>query len=145
MNEKELQIKFQIFEQQIMYIQEQISLIEQTITDLSLLKEGLDKIREKEIFAPIGRGIFVKAKIISDNLLVDIGDKNLIEKNIPETKKLIKEQIEKLGKNREMLESELKKLDEEIKEVFLNSQKKHEKCGCDDECNCENKKSCESN
>ena len=35
MNEKELQIKFQIFEQQIMYIQEQISLIEQTITDLS--------------------------------------------------------------------------------------------------------------
>jgi len=143
MDEKELQIKFQIFEQQIMYLQEQINLIEQAIVDLSSLKEGLDEIKNKDILAPVGRGVFVKAKIISDKLIVDIGNKNLVEKNIPETKELIKEQIDKLGKNKETLEAELIKLDDEIKEIFLTHTKNHENCNCEEnnckDCECEDK------
>jgi prefoldin alpha subunit len=139
MNEKELQIKFQIFEQQIMYIQEQISLIEQTITDLSSLKDGLDEIKEKEIFAPIGRGIFVKAKIISDNLLVDIGDKNLIEKNIPETKELIEEQIKKIEENKAKLNNELKNVEKEMENFFIENRKEC-KCTNEENCKCGKKK-----
>ncbi|MBI2057335.1 prefoldin subunit alpha, partial [Candidatus Pacearchaeota archaeon] len=110
-NEQELTFKFQMLEQQIMAIQQQLQAVEQTLLDMALLNIGLDEIKKdtptgvpyegKEILSPVGAGIFAKAKLLSEELVVAIGEKNYIKKSIPETKKLIQEQIKKLEKVRE--------------------------------------------
>ena len=68
---QELMIKFQMFEQQIQQIQQQLEAVEKGTVELSSLNLGLDELKGakgKEIMAPIGRGIFAKAKLISEDL-----------------------------------------------------------------------------
>jgi len=147
--QQELMIKFQIFEQQINAINQQLEAIEQAIVEMGSLNLGLDELigkKDNEIMAPIGRGIYAKAKLISEELLVDIGNKNLIKKSIPETKELIQEQLKKLEQIREELNGELSKINEELTKTFMASQgemhsHKHNhshkcKCGEDKECDC---------
>ena len=127
MDEKELQFKFQMFEQQIQMIQQQLQAIEQAINDMSLLNLNMDEIKkDKEIIAPLGRGIFAKAKLISEDLIVDIGNKNYIKKSIKETKKLVQKQILKLEKAKEELNQELENINEELTKTFMESQGGHE-------------------
>ncbi len=122
--EQELQFKFGMLEQQIMAIQQQLQAVEQALVDLTSLNLGLDEIKkDKEILAPIGRGIFVNAKTLSEELTVDVGGKNYVKKSVPDTKKLIQEQIEKLEKVREELNGELERINGELTEVFMESQK----------------------
>ena len=52
------------------------------------------------------------------------GDKNYLKKSIPQTKKLIQEQILKLEKVRESLEGELEKINEEITRTMIEYQGK---------------------
>ena len=119
--EQELLFKFSIFERQIKEIQQQINAVEKGILDLSSLNFGLDELkgsRDKEIFAAIGRGIFVKAKIVSEELNVDIGNGNFIKKNIPETKELISEQIKKLETIKKELENNFEEIGKEINSMM---------------------------
>jgi len=123
--EQELTFKFQMMEQQIVAIQQQLQAVEQTLLDMTSLNLGLDEIKkDKEILASVGAGIFAKAKIISEELVVGIGDKNYLKKSIPQTKKLIQEQILKLEKVRESLEGELEKINEEITRTMIEHQGK---------------------
>lgn len=139
--DQELNMKFQIFEQKIIAIQQQLYAVEQAIVDVNSLDLGLGELigkKDNEIFAPIGRGIYAKAKLISEELLVDIGEKNFVTKSIPETKKLIQEQIKKLEDVKEELNNELEKINEELTKAMIESQHEH-KCNCKkgEECNCE--------
>ena len=115
--QQELFFKFSMFERQIQELQQQIEAVERGIVDLTSLNFGLDELvgsNGKEIFAPFGKGIFVKTKLLSEELNVDIGGGNLVKKSIPETKVLIEEQIKKLGQVKEELEKNLEQLGEEI-------------------------------
>jgi len=147
--DEEINQRFRIFEREIAQIQEQLQAIEQATLDLSQINFGLDEIpknKDSEILAPIGRGIFVKAKIISDELTVDVGDGNYVKKTIPETKKIILEQIEKLNNMKNDLENELEKINQEITNIMQEVQKKEMK-NCDhcseEDCECE--ESCDEN
>ncbi|MEK6817328.1 MAG: prefoldin subunit alpha [Nanoarchaeota archaeon] len=127
LKEQELNFKFQMLEQQIMAIQQQLQAVEQTLIDMTSLHIGLDEIKtDKEILAPVGAGIFAKAKLISEELVVGVGDKNYIKKSIPETKKLIQEQIKKLEIAKEELNFELDKMNEEITKTMIEYQGKGE-------------------
>jgi len=126
-NEQELLYKYSMFEQQMRELQQQIEAIEKGIVDLATLNNGLDELvnsTDREIFASVGKGIFVKAKIISEELNVDIGSGNFIKKSIPETKKLIDEQIKKLEEVRGELEKNLDELGEEIMKMMNQTQEK---------------------
>ena len=99
MEDKELMQKFQMFEQQIMQTQEQLQAVEQGTLELKDLTSGLSELigkEGKEILAPIGRGIFVKAKLLSEELTVDVGEKKFVKKSIDDTKKIIDDQLGKL-------------------------------------------------
>ena len=149
-SQQELAMQFQMFEQQIRMIQEQQQAVEQAIVDLSSLNFELDELvgkKDEEILSPIGRGIYASAKLTSEELLVDIGNKNFVKKSIPETKIILQNQIKKLEKAKEELNKELEKINTELTNVFMESQKLHnhkhphecncgeEECGCDeDEC-----------
>ena len=125
--QKELTQKFLMFEQQIRLIQEQLQAVEQALFDLETVDIGLEELigkKDNEILAPIGRGIYAKAKLISDELIVDIGGKNFVNKSIPDTQKILKDQIEKLKKIKEDLNLEMEKINEELTRVFMESQGK---------------------
>jgi prefoldin alpha subunit len=115
--QQELYLKFSMFEKQIRELQQQIEAVENGIVDLTSLNFGLDELvgnTGKEIYAPLGKGIFVKAKLISEDLNVDIGSGNLVKKNIPETKELIESQIKKLQGIKIELENSLEEIGKEI-------------------------------
>lgn len=133
-NEQELMLKLRAYEQQIQQMQQQIEAVEQTILDLSALNLGLDELigsKDKEIFAHIGQGIFAKAKILSEELAVDVGGKNFVKKSIPEVKEMIGNQIKKLEEIRKETEESLEKINEELTEEFSEAQGKHV---CDENC-----------
>jgi len=115
--QQEIIYKFSVFEQQMQQIQEQLELIEQGMHDLDELKKGLESIKgkkDKEIFAHIGKGIFVKAKLLSEDFIVDIGKKNFVKKNIDETKTMIDKQVERLESMKESLNGSIEDINSEM-------------------------------
>ena len=122
--QQELMIRLQLFDQQAQQLQQQYQAVEQATIEMGQLNFGLDDLKnskDKEIMAAFGRGIFVKAKIIDEDLVVDVGGKNFVKKDIELTKKLIQEQIKKLN---EILKLEPNKQKEELSATQKACQKK---------------------
>jgi prefoldin alpha subunit len=118
-----------MFERQIKELQQQIEALEKGIVELNSLDFGLDELvgaKDREIFAPFGKGIFVKAKLISEELSVDIGGGNIIKKSIPETKNLILEQVKRLEGIKAELENSLEELDREMTGMMKEVQEETE-------------------
>lgn len=127
-NQEELMYKLQMYEQQIQQLQQQLEAVEQAILEMNSLVLGLDELigsKDKEILAPIGRGLFVKTKLISEDLTVDVGGKNFVKKNIPETKKLIEDQIKKLEEVKKELNENLEEINNELTKTFMDAQEEH--------------------
>jgi len=126
MENQEILFRLSMFEQQLQQLQQQLQAVGRGITELESLHLGLDEISgsiDKEVFAQIGKGIYVKAKIISEELNVNIGDNNFVNRSIPQTKELIEEQVKRLRdaeieleKNIEITNNEFLKMIEEYKE-----------------------------
>ena len=124
-NQQEMMYKLSMFEQHIRQLQQQIQAVEQGMMDLDSLNLGLNDLigkTDKEIMAPIGKGIFAKAKLISEDLIVDIGNRTLVKKSIPETQKLLQEQLEKLGEIRNELEESLEEVGSELEATYMKAQ-----------------------
>jgi len=119
MDEKQQELIYQlsILQQQAQQIQEQLQLVEQNVSDLNSISDGLNELKDKkdsEMLAPLGRGIFIKAKILSEELTVDIGKKNFVKKSIPETQEIVAIQIEKIEQIKEQLLDELDKINNQL-------------------------------
>ncbi len=126
-DEQELMMKLSVFEQQIRQLQEQAGVVENAIVELSSLNFDLNELmgaKNKEIFAGVGKGIFVKGKLISEDLIVDIGSKNFVKKTIPETKKLIETQIKKLEDVKNQIIERLEDTNKELTNFFNDVQKR---------------------
>lgn len=124
-NQQELIFKLSMYEQQIRQLQQQLQAVEQGIIEMANLNLGLDELvdsKNKEILAPIGRGIFVKTKLLSEELTVDIGEKNFVKKSIPDTKKIIQEQLQKLEEVKKELNKNLDMISEEMTSMIQGIQ-----------------------
>ena len=123
---QELIFRLGVFEQQIHQLQEQMDAVEKGINDLGALGFGLDELKGstgKEILSPLGRGIFVKANVVSEDLTVDIGGKNLVKRSITETKEIIEDQIKKLIAVKGELNENLERISEEMTRTLEEFQK----------------------
>ena len=123
---QELIFKLSLFEQQI----QQVQAIDQAIFDSNSLCSGLDEFKnskDKEVFSSIGRGIFIRSKLISDELLVDVGGKNFVQKSIPETQSIIEEQLEKLEEAKNELEEKTQEINQELTKLMIQYQGEQEK------------------
>ena len=126
-DQQELMFKFQMFEQQIQNIQQQLQAVEKAIVEMNSLSLGLDDLKggkNKEIMAPIGKGIFAKSKLLSEELVVDIGGGNFVKKSIPDTQKIINSQIKKLEEARSELNKALEEINKQLTETMMAAQKK---------------------
>ncbi len=125
--QQELIFKLSMYEQQIKQLQQQLQAVEQGIAEMNTLSAGLDELvgkKDREIFAPIGRGIFAKARLESEDLNVDVGSGNLVKKSIPETKEIIAEQITKLEDVKKELENGMEKIGHEFNAMITEAQGK---------------------
>jgi len=107
-------------------LQQQLQAVEQGKAELQKLQLGLDDLKgkkEKEIMANFGRGIYVKAKLLSEDLTVNIGSGNHVTKSIDETKELLGKQIGKLDNIKEELSATLEKTGEELTNLMQEAQK----------------------
>ena len=123
---QEILFKLSMFEQQMRQLQQQLQAVEQGIVELNTLSIDLNELEKgegKEIFASIGRGIFTKAKILSNELTVDIGEKNFVKKSVPETQRIINKQVEKLKNAKEELNRSLEELNKEAEKIIAKGQK----------------------
>ena len=119
-NDQEVIYKLSLLEQRVQEISQQLEAVKNGISELNELEKGLSEItgaKGKEILAQIGRGIFVRAKVLSEDLIVDIGEKNFVKKNVSGTKDTIKEQIKKLESVQEELEMNLERTKTEFSEI----------------------------
>ena len=126
--QQEIFFKLSMFEQQIQALQQQLQAVEEGAIDLQTLNFGLDDLKGgagKEILAPMGRGIFVKAKLLSEDLIVDVGGRNFVGKSIDETKKIIEEQMEKLDNVKRDLNEKLSSLDSELAKTIEEAQEQN--------------------
>jgi prefoldin alpha subunit len=149
-NQQELMYKLQMFEQQMQQIQQQLQAVEQGIIDLSNLNLGLDELvgkKDQEVMSLIGKGIFAKTKLLSEELVVDVGGKKFVTKSIPETKEMIVEQIGKLKEAKEILTENMEKGSAEFQQMIMEAQNAHscgkEDCACEKGEECEDKENCE--
>ncbi len=130
-NNQEILFRLSMFEQQLQQLQQQLQAVGRGIAELESLHLGLDEISgsiDKEVFAQIGKGIYVKAKIISDELNVNIGDNNFVNKSIPQTKELIEEQINRLKEAEAELEKNIEITNKEFLEM-IEEYREMEKAG----------------
>ncbi len=124
--QQELQYRLSVFDQHIRQLDQQLQLIEKNMLDLNSLYLGMDEIKGsvgKEILGQLGRGIFVKANITSEELIVDVGNKNFVKKSIADTKKIIKEQMEKLQQIEKELKDKMEEINKEMTELMMEAQK----------------------
>ena len=127
-NQQEILFKLSLIEQQMQNLHSQLQAVEQGIVELETLKIGLEEFNNskgKEIIAPLGKGIFTKAKIISDKLIVDIGNKNLIKKSVKDTQKLIVEQIGKLREAKKELNKNLEATSKNAEKMIKSFEEKN--------------------
>ena len=81
-------------------IEERLQVVEQQISELSVFEQtlvGLNKNKNREILANVGKGVYTKAEIKEDKFFVEIGGGILIRKSPAETEEILKQQIHKLN------------------------------------------------
>jgi len=132
MANEELIIKLGMLEQKAGQIEQQVKIIDENLIELDKLKNDLDELKGskgREIMASIGRGIFVKGKLESEELLVDIGGKSFVKKNVEDTKKMVQAQLEKLTDVRVKLFDELNSLNQQLQDAIGETEEKIEEMG----------------
>ena len=137
MTKEELQRKyfeFQLLDQQLKQIQEQIFLIQQQIQELESLNANVDSIstteKKSEILSPLGAGVFIKTELKENKeVLMNIGAKTAVLKTIPDAKKLIALQVNELKRIDMQLNEQLQQgalrasaLQEEVEQLSKEKQ-----------------------
>ncbi len=95
-----------MLEQESNKIEEQISLINQQIEELEILKSSLEKLgetKEKEILASFGKGIFFKSELKEKELFVNIGAGIVVRKKPKQTAEIVQQQVAQLEGIKEIL------------------------------------------
>jgi len=100
-------LEFQMLEQQLKELEDYSLKIKEQLNNALGVEEALKDFKKlekgKEILAPVGEGIFLKAKLVDNkNLKINIGSDCVVTKSVKEVENLIKkerEEIEKVYKN----------------------------------------------
>jgi prefoldin alpha subunit len=111
----------QLIEQEINQITSQIQLIDQNIKELEEIHSSLNELEKaetKEILVNVGRGIFLPVHVSEKQLIIEVGKKNLVKKDIPATKETIKDQLKKLAAGKQEMHFHLDNLYKEIESLI---------------------------
>ncbi|MBI2124244.1 prefoldin subunit alpha [Candidatus Pacearchaeota archaeon] len=109
-------------------LQEQFAALEQQRAEMIALGESIKRIKGakgREILAHIGKGIFLRAEAAcNDELVVDVGSRVFIKKDIEGTGKIIEGQIGELENAKSSLLAELLKEKSEAEGIISEIDKR---------------------
>ncbi len=128
MNEEYI-MQLAAIEQEINRLEQQMQLIEQNIVEMRNLCESLkelEKSKEKQMLANLGKNIFIKTEILDKNLVVDIGNKIFLKKSIPETLEIVNEQLARLEEAKVRVIDRMQEVQKQAEQVILDAEKAKE-------------------
>ena len=126
MEKQEYLLKLAMFEQEINALGQQLQVIEQQTLEMQNLQLGLQELkesREKQMFANLGKNIFIKTEIKDKNLLVDVGNRVFVKKSIDETLKVAEEQLGKLMETKDKLIDKMQEIQKQTEKVISEVEK----------------------
>lgn len=117
-NKKKLQeryVEFQIMEQQMKHIENQVDALSGQIQELMITTQGIEDLEKvkpgTEILVPLAGGIFLKAELKdSSSLLLNVGSNTVVTKSAPDAKEFINKQLDEIKGAHQQLIVELQKL-----------------------------------
>ena len=127
MANEELILKLTEFEQESQRFQHQIQAIDQQILELQVLQislKELDKSKEKEMLANLGKGIFIRTEIKDKNLTVDVGNKTFVKKTIEEALKTVDYEFVKLDEGKNKILEQVQRMQEEATRIIAEAEQK---------------------
>jgi len=123
-------LQIQMMEQEANQLNEHLKILDENLTEMGELRESLEEVEKddcREILANLGKRIYLPVEIKDKKLIVDVGEKRFIRKSIPETKKILEEQIGKLSSAKDKIMEELDKLNQRLSQLMVEIQKEQEK------------------
>jgi len=122
-------MQFQMMQQQMQQVQKQLQALDAQAGEMDLVQQAIEDFsgaqKNSELFVTLTPGIFVKAKLEkTDSVLLNVGGGAVVEKTIPDAKRILAdqtvelrklqgelaEQLEKLGVEAQKAQEELRKL-----------------------------------
>ncbi|MEK6820408.1 MAG: prefoldin subunit alpha [Nanoarchaeota archaeon] len=120
MKKEEYLLRLSMLEQEANKIEEQIGIINQQISELEVLKlslKNLSRTEEKEVLAPLGRGIFFKSELKEKELFVNVGREVVVKKSPEETAEIIEVQVSQMRAIKEHLISNITEVRMQLEDV----------------------------
>lgn len=116
-------LQFQLLQQQLQQISEQMEVLNQQNGELELSIEALQELEKvkpgNEFLAPIANGIFVKGELRdTSTLLVNVGADVAVEKNIPAVMELLEKQKQEIGERLVEAEAVLQELARHATKIY---------------------------
>ena len=116
--DQEAIMKIQMMEQETNQLNEQLKMVDQNVVEMNDLKASLDEIdsnENKEIMANLGKRIFIPVDIREKSLIVEVGKGNFVKKSVPDTKKIVDEEGNKLMEAKNQIMGRLDELQNDMK------------------------------
>jgi prefoldin alpha subunit len=101
-------------------------MVDQNVVEMNDLKASLDEIdsnENKEIMANLGKRIFIPVDIREKSLIVEVGKGNFVKKSVPDTKKIVDEEGDKLVEAKNQIMGRLDELQNEMNKMIMEFQK----------------------
>lgn len=111
----------QTYQQQGQFVQQQLSAIQGTITEIGAALgtlRGLEMAKDNEVLLPIGSGTHLKAKLTdTQSVLLNIGSDIIAEKPVDEAIQILEERVKRLEATRDKLQEGLLELSKRIEQL----------------------------
>lgn len=118
-------IQMELFREQAQIVQEQLTLVINSITQLTTTLNALNNLRsmDDEIHVSLGTGTYVKAELIDkENVLMHIGADILSKKSIAHCVENIESNLSKLEENKKALYDQFEKMTTQMETMRQNIQ-----------------------
>jgi prefoldin alpha subunit len=108
---QKLAYEIEYYRQQGEGIQQRFSQVQTLMVEGEACRKALESLNSNETLMPVGSGFFTKIKIVdSQKVLVDVGGRVMVEKNVSEAKKILDERQADLQKALDELNNAMEKL-----------------------------------
>lgn len=110
-----------LIERQINELESRLEMINQHISELNQFQEYLDifsKSSNNEMLSSIGKGVYAKTKLLSKDLLVEVGAGVVIKKNPEEMKNVIESQLSKFAEVKSHIMAETEAYAQSLQDIL---------------------------
>jgi len=115
---KQKYMELQLLQNQLMQVQKQIQALDAQAGEMDAVQEVLEDFAVSKVgsdmFVTLTPGLYVKAKLeVNDSVLLNVGGGAVVQKSIPDAKKIVAEQGTELRKLQDELSEQMRKIAEQ--------------------------------